>query len=200
MSSIAKCHDCGLIYGDPGWIETHLPQDVWKQIAPTSEGNGILCINCISRRLAERGFTDVPIVICGMEPITPVIDTTTAQFIAHGLPIMLILELERAAAVEAFRADLQPMVALHLVTIDAQERVALTHMGFGHGYAVSLWTQGVSPKLAKQWGWKGVPIPGHALKFIRPTEAEKRMVWDIHDPGKADEVNAWWNEDDQESK
>lgn len=102
---------------------------------------------------------------------------------------------ERAAAVEAFRADLQPMVALHLVTIDAQERVALTHMGFGHGYAVSLWTQGVSPKLAKQWGWKGVPIPDHPMKFLRPTEAEKRMVWDIHDPGKADEVNAWWNEE-----
>lgn len=103
---------------------------------------------------------------------------------------------ERAAAVETFRADLQPMVALHLVTIDDQDRVSLTHMGFGHGYAVSLWTQGVSPKLAKQWGWTGVPIPGHALKFIRPTEAEKRMVWDIHEPGKADTVNAWWNEED----
>lgn len=103
---------------------------------------------------------------------------------------------ERAAAVEAFRADLQPMVALHLVTIDDQDRVSLTHMGFGHGYAVSLWTQGVSPKLAKQWGWTGVPIPGHALKFIRPTETEKRMVWDIHEPGKADQVNAWWNEED----
>lgn len=98
MSSIAKCHDCGLVYGDPGWIETHLPQDVWKEIAPNPEGHGILCINCISRRLAERGFKDVPIVLCGMEPITPVIDTTTAQFIAHGLSIMLILELERAAA------------------------------------------------------------------------------------------------------
>jgi|DEB3_MinimDraft_2_1074329.scaffolds.fasta_scaffold23632_2 hypothetical protein len=105
-------------------------------------------------------------------------------------------EAERAVAVEAFRADLQPMVALHLVTIDDQERVALTHMGFGHGYAVSLWTQGVSPKLAKQWGWTGVPIPGHALKFVRPTEAEKRMVWDIRDPSEADAVNTWWNEED----
>ncbi len=104
---------------------------------------------------------------------------------------------ERAASVDALRGDLQPMVALHLVTIDDRDRVSLTHMGFGHGYAVSLWTQGVSPKLARQWGWTGVPIPKHPMKFIRPTEEEIRMVWDIHDPVFADAVNAWWNDEDR---
>lgn len=122
----------------------------------------------------------------------------TVRRLGEALADWNATDAERAAAVEALRADLPSMIALHLVTLDDRDRVAFTHMGFGHAYAVSLWTQGVSPKLAREWGWAGVPIPKHPMKLHRPTEEEKRLVWDIHDPGEADAVNAWWNEDDHD--
>ena len=50
------CYDCGLQYGSIGWIEAIIPDKVWDMIRPEGSGKGcgILCINCISRRLARR--------------------------------------------------------------------------------------------------------------------------------------------------
>lgn len=68
---IAQCHDCGLEYGGVGWIEAIIPDKVWNLIRPEGcpEGTGLLCINCISKRLEERGYKDVPIWLCGTEPL-----------------------------------------------------------------------------------------------------------------------------------
>jgi len=63
------CYDCGLEYGGIGWIEAIVPDKVWDSISPAGNQGGILCINCISRRLARRGLTDVPVWLCGTEPL-----------------------------------------------------------------------------------------------------------------------------------
>ena len=65
------CYDCGLAYGDIGWIEAVVPDRIWDRIRPegTSKGCGILCITCIARRLKRLGFEGVPVWLCGMEPI-----------------------------------------------------------------------------------------------------------------------------------
>ena len=66
---MAECYDCGLDYGCIGWIEAIIPDNVWDFISPTGDGGGILCINCISQRLTERGLSRIPIWFCGTEPI-----------------------------------------------------------------------------------------------------------------------------------
>lgn len=65
------CYDCGLEYGGIGWIEAIIPDKIWNiiRLNGCSEGCGILCINCISRRLARKGFKDVPLWLCGTEPL-----------------------------------------------------------------------------------------------------------------------------------
>lgn len=63
------CFDCGLEYGSPGWIETTIPDTVWKLIAPNPDHSGILCISCIARRIEQIGLETVPIWICGTERI-----------------------------------------------------------------------------------------------------------------------------------
>jgi hypothetical protein len=52
------CYDCLLPH--PEGNDCVLPDDVWEQINPTeSEGGGILCANCIMRRLDFLGISDV---------------------------------------------------------------------------------------------------------------------------------------------
>lgn len=65
------CYDCGLKYGSDGWIEAIIPDKVWNKIKPTECENdcGILCITCIARRLKILGFTDIPVWLCGTEPL-----------------------------------------------------------------------------------------------------------------------------------
>ena len=67
------CYDCGLDYGDPGWVEAVIPDKVWNEISPTGNQGGILCITCISRRLVKKGFKNVPVWICGTEPLRPIL-------------------------------------------------------------------------------------------------------------------------------
>ncbi len=55
------CYDCELEYDSPGWIEAVVPTAFWLAISPTGHDGGILCINCMSRRFAERGFRHVPV-------------------------------------------------------------------------------------------------------------------------------------------
>ena len=66
------CHDCGLKYGGDAWIEAVVPDRIWNQIRPTEseEGCGLLCISCISRRLRIMGLRNVPVWLCGTEPLT----------------------------------------------------------------------------------------------------------------------------------
>lgn len=57
------CADCPLLYGDPGWCDTHIPDDVWAEIAPDG---GVLCITCIARRLEAHGYScinPVPLMV-----------------------------------------------------------------------------------------------------------------------------------------
>jgi len=70
---MAKCYDCGLDYTDLGWIEAVIPDKVWNDISPTGNEGGILCITCISRRLVKRGYKNIPVFLCGTEPLRPIL-------------------------------------------------------------------------------------------------------------------------------
>jgi len=72
-SNNAKCYDCGLEYGGDAWIEATIPDSVWTQISPRENGAGLLCIACICRRLTAHGMSNVPVFLCGTEPIIPVV-------------------------------------------------------------------------------------------------------------------------------
>lgn len=61
------CYDCGLEYGCDAWADISLPDEVWELINPSvNKGGGLLCFNCITRRLAFIGAENVPIKIYGM--------------------------------------------------------------------------------------------------------------------------------------
>ncbi len=61
-----RCYDCNMEYGKD-WIEAVIPDKIWNKIKPDS--CGLLCISCISKRLRKSGFKNVPIWLCGMEPL-----------------------------------------------------------------------------------------------------------------------------------
>ncbi len=55
------CLDCGLEYGSDAWCDIVIPDDVWELISPTGHvGSGILCFNCMARRLKFIGLENVP--------------------------------------------------------------------------------------------------------------------------------------------
>ena len=57
------CVDCGRHYGNEyGFPDLVLPNEVWAAISPRGDGGGMLCPSCICKRLADRGFEDVPAV------------------------------------------------------------------------------------------------------------------------------------------
>lgn len=63
-TSGGECYDCGLWYGCDAWADVVVPDDVWKLINPTEyKGSGILCFNCMNRRLEFLGLEGVPIKI-----------------------------------------------------------------------------------------------------------------------------------------
>jgi len=66
---MGECYDCGLPYGGLGWIEAIIPDNAWDFISPTEDSGGLLCINCISKRLAEKGLSRIPVWFCGTEPL-----------------------------------------------------------------------------------------------------------------------------------
>lgn len=51
----ARCFDCGLPYSDDRFWDLVIDDAAWKQIAPI-DGDGLLCPNCICRRLHQRGI------------------------------------------------------------------------------------------------------------------------------------------------
>jgi len=71
------CYDCGLSYEDFG-IDMVLPDSLWDVISPSVyRGSGILCANCICRRLAQfpvsciRVIPDLSEVIRDMYSLQP---------------------------------------------------------------------------------------------------------------------------------
>jgi len=69
---MSNCYDCGLEYNSDSWIETAIPDKIWRDISPTDNDGGILCISCIAKRLRQKGYKDlspVPIWLCGTEPL-----------------------------------------------------------------------------------------------------------------------------------
>ena len=53
------CYDCGLPYGSEAWADVLVPDDIWQQISPTGHEGGILCFNCMVRRLTKLGLRNV---------------------------------------------------------------------------------------------------------------------------------------------
>ena len=52
------CYDCGLPYGSDAWADFVCDHDIWKQISPTGDEGGLLCVNCMNRRMVEKGLED----------------------------------------------------------------------------------------------------------------------------------------------
>lgn len=55
------CRGCGFRYGEDGWIEAVIPDDIWVRISPTGDEGGILCIVCMGAALDAIGLSDVPV-------------------------------------------------------------------------------------------------------------------------------------------
>ena len=53
---IAACFDCGLSYGDDGWADFIVLDEVWLQISPTNSKDGLLCVTCMTRRMVKLGL------------------------------------------------------------------------------------------------------------------------------------------------
>lgn len=51
-----SCHDCGLVYGAPGWADFVVPDDAWEQIVAAGRPANILCANCMVRRAETAGI------------------------------------------------------------------------------------------------------------------------------------------------
>lgn len=82
------CYDCGLEYGGIGWIEAIIPDKVWDMIRPegAGEGCGILCINCISRRLARKGLKNIPVWLQGTEPLEAISGDANLNILRNWAP------------------------------------------------------------------------------------------------------------------
>lgn len=70
----ARCHGCGLDYTSPAWADVVIPDEIWRRISPDGEGNGVLCFNCMNRRLVRKGLDNVPCSIKSgpMENVTEI--------------------------------------------------------------------------------------------------------------------------------
>lgn len=95
-----KCFDCGFPYGAPGWIEAVIPDRYWKIISPTQDEGGILCINCISKRLVEHKLNRVPVWLNGTEPLVAMAGDKSKSRLASREA-----ELERLREAVEFYAD-----------------------------------------------------------------------------------------------
>ena len=51
-----KCFDCGLPYSDGGFQDLVIPDWAWCKISPYKNEGGLLCPNCINRRLVRMGI------------------------------------------------------------------------------------------------------------------------------------------------
>ena len=59
------CFDCGREYIDGGFQDLILPNDIWRQISPTSDEGGLLCPSCICKRAHDLEITSTAIFRSG---------------------------------------------------------------------------------------------------------------------------------------
>lgn len=52
----AKCYDCGLPYGDPGFADLVVPNEAWLAMSPTGHEGGLLCPTCMVRAATVAGL------------------------------------------------------------------------------------------------------------------------------------------------
>lgn len=56
----AECYDCELEYGCDAWSDVVVSDEIWDLIKPSgNKGAGLLCFNCMVRRLAFLGLENV---------------------------------------------------------------------------------------------------------------------------------------------
>lgn len=56
----AQCEDCAHPYGEDGWCDVVVPNDIWNQIAPDT---GLLCFRCMTKRIEAHGLMKVPVIV-----------------------------------------------------------------------------------------------------------------------------------------
>lgn len=62
MTRIVKCYDCGLAYSEFP-CDFVIQDDLWYSISPTGGHGGILCPNCMCRRLSGLGMSAVLVIV-----------------------------------------------------------------------------------------------------------------------------------------
>ena len=60
MKDIVCCNDCGAPYGEDGWCDVVIPDEVWNALMPNG---GLLCFRCMTKRLIAGGFDKVPVIV-----------------------------------------------------------------------------------------------------------------------------------------
>ena len=73
MKGKSKCYDCGLDYGDDGFHDLIVSNDVWRRISPTKDNGGLLCPTCLIRALVQAKITTEGAFMSG-----PIINVTEA--------------------------------------------------------------------------------------------------------------------------
>lgn len=56
------CYDCGLPY-DQFHADFVIQDELWKKISPSGGHAGLLCANCMCKRLVELGMSAVWVVV-----------------------------------------------------------------------------------------------------------------------------------------
>lgn len=62
LQRICACYDCGLDY-DQFPADFVIQDELWKKISPSKNECGILCPNCMCKRLVELGMSAVWVVV-----------------------------------------------------------------------------------------------------------------------------------------
>lgn len=60
-----ECYDCGLPYGEyEKWpLDFVIQDELWEKISPSGDQGGLLCPNCMCRRLRKLGMYAVVAVV-----------------------------------------------------------------------------------------------------------------------------------------
>lgn len=62
LQKIVRCHDCGLDYSQFS-ADFVIQNELWRKISPSKNENGILCPNCMCKRLINLGMSAVWVVV-----------------------------------------------------------------------------------------------------------------------------------------
>ena len=106
----ARCYDCRRIYGEPGFEDLVVSDDIWSKISPTGDEGGLLCPSCLLARLTAAGlecegrFTSGPIKNAVREPLAEAREHLTVS--------------------GTFQSDKYPTVPAGLVPLSVRDRSA----------------------------------------------------------------------------